>query len=202
MDLAEEAYRRFADHPDPAIAAPIHLRASYSQGARIPRPARVRSAGAAPVRAAATLSRQSQAWRHLGLLLVFGQGPGDARRAAFTRGLEVAEAAGAPESPPISSCTSPTKPACTAGSPKVSNWRKEPGHEPTCPGTSRRWWRSRPTRAKSCSRRPLRRRSPVGLRGLQAARESGHDKGHIASLASVTRPRHCSPRPARSRPRS
>jgi hypothetical protein len=29
--LAEEAYRRFGDHPDPAIAASIHLRASYSR---------------------------------------------------------------------------------------------------------------------------------------------------------------------------
>ena len=30
--LAEEAYRRFADHPDPATAAVIHLRAAVFRG--------------------------------------------------------------------------------------------------------------------------------------------------------------------------
>ena len=67
-------------------------------GARIPRPAsRAVRAGAAPVRAAATLSRPSQGLvGTYGLFLFFGRGPGDARRAAFTRALEVAEAVGAP----------------------------------------------------------------------------------------------------------
>ena len=34
--LAEEAYRRFADHPDPATAAVIHQRAGYLRGLRHP----------------------------------------------------------------------------------------------------------------------------------------------------------------------
>jgi hypothetical protein len=95
--LTEEAYRRFADHPDPAIAAPIHLRDAYSRMDTDP-PASMRA-----IQQALRLFEQlppsvdkAKAWRHLGLLLVFGQGPGDARRAAFTRGLEVAEAVGAP----------------------------------------------------------------------------------------------------------
>jgi hypothetical protein len=85
---------------------------------------------------------KAKAWRHLGLLLVFGQGPGDARRAAFTHGLEVAEAVGDPGVAAIIQLYLAQEAACTAGSPKVSNWRNEPGHWPTCPGTSRRWWRS------------------------------------------------------------
>src|SRR4029077_19791831 len=82
---------------DPAIAASIHLRAAWSRWDRDP-PASMRA-----VQQALRLFEQlppsvdkAKAWRHLGLLLVFGQGPGDARRAAFTRGLEVAEAVGAP----------------------------------------------------------------------------------------------------------
>jgi DNA-binding CsgD family transcriptional regulator/tetratricopeptide (TPR) repeat protein len=95
--LAEEAYRRFAHHPDPAIAASIHLRAAWSRWGRDS------SASMRTLQEALRLFEQlppsvdkAKAWKDLGLFLVFGHSPGDARWAAFTRGLEVAEAVDAP----------------------------------------------------------------------------------------------------------
>ncbi len=38
--LAEEAYLRFADHPDPVVAASVHLRAAWSRSERSPADAR------------------------------------------------------------------------------------------------------------------------------------------------------------------
>jgi DNA-binding CsgD family transcriptional regulator/tetratricopeptide (TPR) repeat protein len=183
--LAEEAHHRFADHPDPAIAAPIHLLASYSRGATDP-PASMRA-----VQQALRLFEQlppsvdkAKAWRHLGLLLVFGQGPGDARRAAFTRGLEVAEAAGAPG--------------------VAAYMQMHLAHEACLHGRVAEGLElAQRARARADVSGDLEALVEVtateseillkvgrfddaaqsGLRGLQAARESGHHKGHIASLA-------------------
>ena len=94
--LAEQAYRRFADHPDPAVAASIHLRAAWSRWGR----------SAADVRPlleqALRLFEQgppsadhAKAWNSYAQFLLHVEGREDARRAALTRGLEVAEAAGA-----------------------------------------------------------------------------------------------------------
>jgi tetratricopeptide (TPR) repeat protein len=94
--LAEEAYRRFADHPDPAAAASIHLRAAWFRFDRS-------SADARPLyEQALRLFEQvppsvdhAKAWFSYAGVLFHAEGQEDARRAALARGLEVAEAAGA-----------------------------------------------------------------------------------------------------------
>jgi ATP/maltotriose-dependent transcriptional regulator MalT len=94
--LAEEAYRRYADHPDPAVAAVIHLHAASFRWGRSPADMR-------PLleRALRLFERvppsvdHAKAWYSYAEFLFFAEGQQDARRAALTRGLEVAEAAGA-----------------------------------------------------------------------------------------------------------
>ena len=95
--LAEEAYRRFADHPDPAVAASVHLRARVVPIGQVRRLTRARCSS----RRCACSSRchhrstMPEAWFAYAEVLFLAEGQGDARRAALTRGLEVAEAAGA-----------------------------------------------------------------------------------------------------------
>jgi DNA-binding CsgD family transcriptional regulator/tetratricopeptide (TPR) repeat protein len=94
--FAEEAYRRFADHPDPAVAAAVHLRAARFRWDRPPEAQR-------PLyeQALRLLERvppsvdHAKAWFSYAGFLIFAEGREDARRAALTRGLEVAEAVGA-----------------------------------------------------------------------------------------------------------
>ncbi len=183
--LVEGAYRRFAHHPDPAIAAAINLRASYSRMGTDP-PASTRL-----IQQALRLFEQlppsvdkARAWRHLGLLLVFGHGPRDARRAAFTRGLEVAEAVDAPGVAAFMQMHLAQE-ACLHG-------RVAEGFELAQRARARadvsgdlealvEFWSIESEIMLKIGRFDDAAQS--GLRGLQAARESGHHKGFIAGLA-------------------
>ena len=95
--LAEEAYRRFAAHPDPAIAAVIHLRAAVFRGIEAP------AAGLPLIREALRLFEQAppsadhaEAWLRYAHMFVFhAEGRREPTRAALNRALEIAETAGA-----------------------------------------------------------------------------------------------------------
>jgi DNA-binding NarL/FixJ family response regulator len=95
--LAEEAYRRFADHPDPAIAAMIHLRAAVFRGSQTP------AAGLPLIKEALRLFEQAppsadhaEAWlRYAHMFLFHAEGRREPTRAALNRALEIAEATGA-----------------------------------------------------------------------------------------------------------
>src|SRR6516164_9867393 len=95
--LAEEAYRRFADHPDPATAAVIHLRAAVFRAIEAP------AAGLPLIQEALRLFGQAppsadhaEAWLHYADMFVFhAEGRREPTRAALNRALEIAEAAGA-----------------------------------------------------------------------------------------------------------
>jgi DNA-binding CsgD family transcriptional regulator len=95
-DLAEEAYRRFAGHPDPAIAAVICHRAGYLRGRHDP------DAGFPLVeRALELFERGPPSAEHAEALLEYARfvlltcGRWDDHLAAVNRALEIAEAAGA-----------------------------------------------------------------------------------------------------------
>jgi DNA-binding CsgD family transcriptional regulator len=95
--LAEEAYRRFAGHPDPAIAAVVHLRAAVFRGIDAP------VAGLPLIQEALRLFGQAppsadhaEAWFRYAINFLFhAEGRREASRAALNRALEIAEAAGA-----------------------------------------------------------------------------------------------------------
>jgi DNA-binding CsgD family transcriptional regulator len=95
--LAEEAYRRFADHPDAAVAAVIHLRAAVFRGIEAP------AAGLPLIREALRLFAQApasadhaEAWmRYADMFVLHAEGRREPARAALNRALEIAEAAGA-----------------------------------------------------------------------------------------------------------
>jgi DNA-binding CsgD family transcriptional regulator/tetratricopeptide (TPR) repeat protein len=95
--LAEEAYRRFADHPDPAVAAVVHLRAAVFRGIEAP------AAGLPLIREALRLFAQAppsadhaEAWiRYADMFVLHAEGRREPARAALNRALELAEAAGA-----------------------------------------------------------------------------------------------------------
>jgi DNA-binding CsgD family transcriptional regulator/tetratricopeptide (TPR) repeat protein len=94
--LAEEAYRRFADHPDPAAAASVHLRAAWFRFDRSPADARPLYEQALRLFEQVPPSvDHAKAWFSYAGFLFHAEGQEDARRAALARGLEVAEAAGA-----------------------------------------------------------------------------------------------------------
>jgi DNA-binding CsgD family transcriptional regulator len=95
--LAEEPYRRFASHPDPATAAVIHLRAAMFRGIAAP------AAGLPLIKEALRLFGQAppsadhaEAWLRYATMFVFhAEGRREPTRAALNRALEIAEAAGA-----------------------------------------------------------------------------------------------------------
>jgi DNA-binding CsgD family transcriptional regulator len=95
--LAEEAYRRFAGHPDPATAAVIHLRAAVFRAIDAP------AAGLPLIQEALRLFGQAppsadhaEAWLRYATMFVFhAEGRREPTRAALDRALEIAEAAGA-----------------------------------------------------------------------------------------------------------
>jgi DNA-binding CsgD family transcriptional regulator/tetratricopeptide (TPR) repeat protein len=94
--LAEEAYRRFANHPDPAVAASIRLRAAWSRWDRSPADVRpLFEQSLALFEQVSPSVDHAKAWYSYARFLIFAEGQRDASRAALTRGLEVAEAAGA-----------------------------------------------------------------------------------------------------------
>jgi ATP/maltotriose-dependent transcriptional regulator MalT len=94
--VAEEAYRRFAGHPDPATAAVVRLRAAYFR-------ARNPEAGLPLIKEALRLFEQlppsaehAEAWFYYGTVFLFHAGGRlEASRQALSRALEIAEAAGA-----------------------------------------------------------------------------------------------------------
>src|SRR6266702_3974449 len=96
-ELAGEAYRRFAAHPDPATAAVIHLRAGYFRGLTAP------AEGLPLITEALRLfeqappsADQAEAWLHYATIFLFmAEGRMDDSHAALTRSLEIAQAAGA-----------------------------------------------------------------------------------------------------------
>jgi len=95
--LAEEAYCRFASHPDPATAAVVHQWAGFFRGTRTP------AAGLPLIKEALRLfeqappsADQSEAWLIYGnVFLLHAQGRQEAGLAALNRALEIAEAVGA-----------------------------------------------------------------------------------------------------------
>jgi DNA-binding CsgD family transcriptional regulator len=95
--LAEEAYAAFADHPDPATAAIINLRAAVFRSIGSP------AAGLPLIEEALRLFEQAptsaehaEAWYSYAIHFLFhGQGRLDAGVAALDRALEIAEASGA-----------------------------------------------------------------------------------------------------------
>jgi DNA-binding CsgD family transcriptional regulator/tetratricopeptide (TPR) repeat protein len=95
--VAEEAYRRFADHPDPATAAVAHHRAAHFQSIEAP------AAGLPLIEEALRLFGQAppsadhvEAWLDYGQrFMVHAEGRLEAGRTALERAVEIAEAAGA-----------------------------------------------------------------------------------------------------------
>src|SRR5215468_1994795 len=95
--LAEEAYGRFAAHPDPAIAAVIDLRAAVFRAIEAP------DAGLPLIKEALRLFEQAGpsaahagAWlRYATIFLFHAEGRREPTRTALNRALEIAEAAGA-----------------------------------------------------------------------------------------------------------
>src|SRR5215471_6249074 len=95
--VAEEAYRRFASHPDPATAAVIHLRAAVFRAVGEP------AAGLPLIEEALRLFAQTppsaehaEAWYRYAIVFLFhAEGRREASRAALNRELEIAEAADA-----------------------------------------------------------------------------------------------------------
>jgi DNA-binding CsgD family transcriptional regulator/tetratricopeptide (TPR) repeat protein len=94
--LAAEAYRRFAEHSDPLVAASVHLRFAWShwEGSF----ADAREALQEALRLFQQLPPSAEfakAWLAYGELLYGREGHGDARRVALGHARDVAEAAGA-----------------------------------------------------------------------------------------------------------
>jgi hypothetical protein len=95
--LAEEAYRRFAYHPDPAVAAIIYERAAIFRAVDAP------AAGLPLIKEALRLFGQAppsadhaKAWFRYAIVFLFhAEGRREACRTALNRALEIAEAAGA-----------------------------------------------------------------------------------------------------------
>jgi hypothetical protein len=95
--LAEEAYRRFAGHPDHATAAIIHQRAGYLRGLHA-----VGAESGLMEKALELFELGTPSAEHAEALLQYARtfllgayGHGGVHRAALTRALEIAEAAGA-----------------------------------------------------------------------------------------------------------
>jgi DNA-binding CsgD family transcriptional regulator/tetratricopeptide (TPR) repeat protein len=95
--VAEEAYRQFAGHPDPATAAIVQMRAAYYRAMSNP------EAGLPLIKEALRVFEQqppsaehAEAWLHYGTIFLFhAEGRLEASRHAVNRALEIAEAAGA-----------------------------------------------------------------------------------------------------------
>ena len=115
--VAEEAYRRFADHPDPATAAVIHHRAAYFRAIEAP------AAGLPLIKEALRLFEQAppsadhaEAWLDYAIIfLLSGEGRLEASLAALNRALEIAEAAGATAADPPHPGASSQTPRSFAG---------------------------------------------------------------------------------------
>jgi ATP/maltotriose-dependent transcriptional regulator MalT len=94
--LADEAYRRFADHADSSVAAAIHLRAAWARWEWSPADARLLFEQALRLFEQVPPSvDHAKAWSAYAGFLLLVEGTEDAQRTALTRALEVAEAAGA-----------------------------------------------------------------------------------------------------------
>ena len=94
-ELAEEAYRRFADHTEPATAAVIHLRAAVLREYRGPAEALPLMQEALRLfeRCPPSADKAEAWWRYAAAFLFHADGRLSASPAALTRALEIAEAA-------------------------------------------------------------------------------------------------------------
>ena len=96
-ELAEEAYRRFSGHTDPATAAVIHVRAAVLRELRSPDEARPLIEAALRLFADCPASAdKAEAWfRYAANFLFHAEGRIEASRAALNRALDIAEEANA-----------------------------------------------------------------------------------------------------------
>jgi DNA-binding CsgD family transcriptional regulator/tetratricopeptide (TPR) repeat protein len=96
-EVAEEAYRRFADHPEPATAAVIHLRAAVLREYRRPAEALPLMEKALQLfeRCPPSADKAEAWWRYAAAFLFHAEGRLAASPAALTRALEIAKAADA-----------------------------------------------------------------------------------------------------------
>ena len=94
-ELAEEAYRRFADHPEPATAAVIHLRAAVLGSISDPAEALPLMDKALRLfdRCPPSAEKAEAWWRYATAFLFHADGRLAASPTALTRALEIAEAA-------------------------------------------------------------------------------------------------------------
>ena len=94
-ELAEEAYRRFADHPEPATAAVIHLHAAVLREYRGPAEALPLMENALRLfeRCPPSAEKAEAWWRYAAAFLFHAEGRLAASPTALTRALEIAEAA-------------------------------------------------------------------------------------------------------------
>jgi DNA-binding CsgD family transcriptional regulator len=95
--VAEDAYRRFADHPDPATAAAVRHRAAYYRAIGTPHEGSPLIAEVLRLYEQAPPSAEhAQAWiDHAEILRRSAEGPLEGIAAALNRALEIAETAGA-----------------------------------------------------------------------------------------------------------
>jgi tetratricopeptide (TPR) repeat protein len=186
--VAEEAYRRFADHPDPATAAVIHLRAAVFRGIEAP------AAGLPLIKEALRLFGQAppsadhaEAWlRYADMFVFHAEGRREPTRIALNRALEIAEAAGA-----------------TALIPRILAWltadaffRGQTGEGlaildrgralAEAAGDGQALLRVAVTESDALLRLgKFQAAAEVGLRGLQAARQAGRQASRDASVLAA-----------------
>ena len=173
--LAEEAYRRFADHPDHATAAVICQRAAALRRSDAP------SAGLPLIKEALQLFEQAapsadhaEAWLVYGLTFLIGEGRLAASSAAVNRALQIAEAASAAAEIPrclavladlafMRGQVQEVSPSWTGGGP----W-------PTPQGRTPRSWGWRPLKVDALLKLgKFQIATEVALRGLHAAGQTG-----------------------------
>jgi hypothetical protein len=192
--VAEEAYRRFADHRDPATAAVIHLRVGFQRGVDSP------AAGLPLMEEALRLlegappsAEHAWAWfRYANLMRHMGRSPAEVR-AALDRGLVVAEAAGATTAIARSSICSHSSRSFVGRLRRDSGWSPEPGTRRRLPGMPRRSSTSPWLKAMTCGRRGSSRPRPGWGCGVSTTRGAPGSRGAmLASSASLTRSWACS----------
>jgi tetratricopeptide (TPR) repeat protein len=141
--LAEEAYRRFASHPDHATAAVIHQRAGYLRGLHT-----VGAGGPLMEKALELFELCPPSAEHAEALLRYARtflqgacGRQEDNRAALTRALEIAEAAGATGVIPRILVRIPPMRRIPALSRRCSPNFTARGRSPRRPGMTRPLWR-------------------------------------------------------------
>ena len=180
--VAEEAYRRFAGHPDPGTAAVVCHRAAYFRANDAP------AAGLPLMEEALRLFEQAPPSSdhadalldYASIFLLFAEGRVQASVTALDRALEVAEAAGATALIPRILPASRKARSCAGRSRRGSPPWSGGGHWPGPHGTARRWcgWPQRKRRSAQARAVPKRRRRGVARpRYCPAGRPGGLGAG-------------------------